>query len=266
MNQAHQNPMPARCRTLGFSLVEMLVVVAIIALLISILLPALGRARENTRRTVCASNQRQLVNGCIDYATANRTFLPGEGIRPREQQDPNYANDPAWRTMWNGWISGYTPEKCTEAFYCPSMAPKVTIATAWPAPMPWGGEYFWGYIYFGHYLNASNGKAANWVASTPSARRTNADPRTPIFGDWVRGNLGQWGMIAHGKTGGLGPYALSYGGVVHMSAPPENGAIESNEVTPEGINNAMVDGSVQWFLRDKFETAVHRGFYWAKTR
>jgi len=259
--------MPVKTRRgAGFSLVEMLLVVALIALLISMLLPSLGKARENTRRSVCANNQRQLANGVITYAASNRTFLPGEGIRPREGQDPNYANDPAWKAMWLGWVGGYSIEKSAEVFYCPSMAPKVTVATAWPAPMPWGGEYFWGYPYFGHYLNAANGKAYNWVAGLPSARRISASPRTPIFGDWLRGNLGQWGMIAHARSGGLGPYALTYGGVVHMSAPPENGAIESNEVMPEGINNALIDGSVQWFLRDKFEHAVHRGFYWGNTR
>ncbi len=52
----------------GFTLVEMLVVVAIIALLIAVLLPSMGRVREISRRTICASNQAQLVNGMIGYA------------------------------------------------------------------------------------------------------------------------------------------------------------------------------------------------------
>jgi len=60
----------------GFTLIELLVVVAIIALLISILLPALGRAKENARGTVCKSNLHQLALATNYYAQDNRERLP----------------------------------------------------------------------------------------------------------------------------------------------------------------------------------------------
>jgi prepilin-type N-terminal cleavage/methylation domain-containing protein len=55
-------------RRVGFTLVELLIVIGIIALLVSILLPAANRAREMSRRTVCLSNIRQLTAAWLMYA------------------------------------------------------------------------------------------------------------------------------------------------------------------------------------------------------
>lgn len=67
--------MRARARK-AFSLVELLTVIGIIALLISILMPALGRAREIARRTVCLANLRGIAQGCVTYAEGAKGHLP----------------------------------------------------------------------------------------------------------------------------------------------------------------------------------------------
>lgn len=61
----------------GFTLVEILVVIAIIAVLVTLLVPAVQRVRASAQRTDCANNLKQLGLACIQYAELKKKFPPG---------------------------------------------------------------------------------------------------------------------------------------------------------------------------------------------
>jgi len=93
----------------GFTLVELLVVIGIIALLIAILLPALNRAREQAKQVKCASNLRQMGEAMTMYIN-DWKYYPGA-----------YANDggnpfACWPSRLRLYLGGVN-----DAFYCPSQ-------------------------------------------------------------------------------------------------------------------------------------------------
>lgn len=75
----------------GYTLVELLVAIAIIAVLMGLLLPALGRTREAARQSVCLSNQRQIGVALNAYAAAFKDIIPRESGESEGPRGPHVA-------------------------------------------------------------------------------------------------------------------------------------------------------------------------------
>lgn len=86
-------------QTSGFTLIEFLVVISLIALLISILLPALSAARETGREAVCRANLKQFGSGIMTYANANNDFLCSGSF------DPDLSNGRDGPVDQVGWVA-----------------------------------------------------------------------------------------------------------------------------------------------------------------
>jgi prepilin-type N-terminal cleavage/methylation domain-containing protein len=109
-------------RRSAFTLVELLVVIGIIALLISILLPTLSKAREAGERTVCLSNLRELGNAIRIYAAQNKDQIPiGYMDQHQFSYFVNWRNQNGTKLSMMGLLAVSRLTSNPKAFYCPTL-------------------------------------------------------------------------------------------------------------------------------------------------
>jgi prepilin-type N-terminal cleavage/methylation domain-containing protein/prepilin-type processing-associated H-X9-DG protein len=97
----------------GFSMTELLVAIAIIAVLISLLLPAVMAAREAMRRATCANHVRQISLALLQYHDNKKVFPPGEIHKVTEASGVDSVNRFGPHCYWDGsigcWMSMILP-------------------------------------------------------------------------------------------------------------------------------------------------------------
>jgi prepilin-type N-terminal cleavage/methylation domain-containing protein/prepilin-type processing-associated H-X9-DG protein len=112
----------------GFSLVELLIVIAIIGVLVGLLMPAVSNARESARKTACASSLRQLGASLIAYGADNDRKLPYfvDSGPPLDS-----SSDQFWELSWktrNALVKGVAGK---ESLYCPSSDMRDDLNKFW---------------------------------------------------------------------------------------------------------------------------------------
>jgi prepilin-type N-terminal cleavage/methylation domain-containing protein/prepilin-type processing-associated H-X9-DG protein len=113
-------------RIRGFTLVELLVVIGIIAVLISLLLPALNKARESASSVQCLSNLRQMGLMVMQYENDNNNWLPAS-LSPGTSSPYGLGSRyPCWDGLlrhrsdhWTEFTGTYSMVSADQVFRCP---------------------------------------------------------------------------------------------------------------------------------------------------
>jgi prepilin-type N-terminal cleavage/methylation domain-containing protein len=138
-------------RPRGFTLIEVLVVVAIISILAGILLPVFAQAREKARQASCMSNVRQIGLASLQYAQDYDERMVGTELG----DNPEY--------FWGDMLHPYL--KSRQILQCPSASEKFQLSSPGPG-FPEGISYEWSYPYAINDVRDASGRRAGAAFSS----------------------------------------------------------------------------------------------------
>ena len=211
-------------RRKAFTLIELLVVVSIIALLISILLPSLSKARELARRTSCSSNLRQITLGAVMYAQTQRQLLPRMDRNGVSASLSTRTDHISWinRTIYDYYREGLGLDLKT--FLCPDRGVEFIREDIGYQP-----------IRITYYTMMGRDESI-W----------NYAPYTPWRSPQALNDPGMWVVAADLIESGTVTPAIassSHGSIGQVQGPQHD---NPEDIGSEGGNQSHLDGSVSW--------------------
>ena len=217
-------------RKRGFTLIELLVVVSIIAVLVSILMPALGTAKEHARRVVCSSNLHQVAIAAVGYAVENKDYFPpgsvGDGILSPHVLDITVARsfkelDASPWPQGDLTANNEYAAKPTGLWQCPSNP----IFGEWDTS--YGTRIYMSYVYVGWHENIGG---------------------IGLKYDAVNRVLAGTGRKLSGRRGLLVADRCAHGNSMEMvyANHGDRGVELARTLVPSGMNRGFSDGSASW--------------------
>jgi len=174
----------------GFTLVELLVVIAVISLLLSILVPSLGKARSMAKRTVCASNLRQIDLAVRLYLNAYDDTYPC--AQDPVSMGPFYClwMGRGWRSFVEPYLSRNIDVNNPSVLFCPEdLTPEEKYESTSYA-------YSMAFYHSPQQIDAMDDKSDTWSSfppETPSISQRSFDVVKPygkiIIGEWNSNHL-----------------------------------------------------------------------------
>ncbi len=198
----------------GFTLVEMLVVIGIIALLAALLLPALSNAKAQARSTVCKNHLSQIGRAMAQYVGDYTRYPPlfGKTGGPFE--------------TWADRIFPYYPLQWTNSsWHCPTyLASKGVVA--WQRPPDAGGKYvdFTSYAYNAFGISGMRGWPKLGLGQFPRSASREQEVRAPSEMYTVADARSFWHKDLGGPAGqpAMNPWNLPRGFVAREAGPPHS--------------------------------------------
>ena len=136
------------CKLLNFTLIELLVVIAIIAILASMLLPALSKARDSSKKILCTSNMKQMYYCVGMYMNDYNSLIPvSDSWKPAIYP---YITNRHVPTGTNYTVCCDIRTRNIKVYFCPSVFPWVLAMDQTLTGVGWN------YTYMGYHLGDSN--------------------------------------------------------------------------------------------------------------